>query len=208
MTRSNVAASHNVLAQCFIEDRPKFYSIDVGLSDDRSRLGFRHTRHVIGDATDPNARTPRLAIAGSGASTLAADRRWIRDLLRLLRAYDRGALAAVQVADAFAAINHKVHASLADGSVGPRCVVVWRNRRGSSHRDGGAQHFYSGRCREQGVPGIPTISNGMDIHALLSLMMDNVLEEIRGLPAGQLPSHDKIHAGIEKLPDQPDEKLR
>ena len=203
-----VPATHNVLAQCFIHGQPKFFSIDLGLSLDRSAQAFRYTRHVVGDAIDPRARTPRLAVAGSGAPILLSDKRWMRELLRLLRAYDRNAIAPLQVADLLASLNHKV--SLADASVGPASVVVWRNRRGSSHKAGSAHQFYDGRTRAQSSPGIPTIGNGMDIHAITSLMMDNMLDEMRRQPGGNIASLDfsKIHEGVEKLPDQPDEDLR
>ena len=205
-----VPASHNVLAQCFIQGKPKLYSIDIGFSVDRSTQAFRYTRHVVGEATAPNVRTPRIAVAGSGAPILLSDKRWIRELLRLLRAYDRGVVAALQVADLLAALNYRVHMSLADGSVGPRCVVVWRNRPGSSHKAGSGHQFYESRARAQSSPGIPTIGNGMDIHAITSLMLNNMLEQMQGRTAEQFSSIDfrEVHQGVEKLPDQPDETLR
>jgi hypothetical protein len=202
-------AVHNIFAQCFIHGQPKLYSIDLGLSADRSRQEFRFTRHIIGDTPDPKARTPRFAVAGSGAAILLSDKRWMRDLLRLLRAYDRHAISSLQVADLLAALNYKV--SLAEASVGPRSVVVWRNRRESPHKGGGGHQFYDGRVRGQSSPGIPTISNGMDVHAITSLMMNNMLDQMQGQAGGHfLPSIDfnKVHEGVEKLPDQPDEDLR
>ena len=84
----SVTASHSVLAQCLIQGKPKLYSIDLGLSMDRRTTAFRYTRHVVGDAGEQLARSPRLRVAGSGAPVLRSDRRWMRELLRLLRAYD------------------------------------------------------------------------------------------------------------------------
>lgn len=204
----SVPAAHNVLAQCFVDGKPKLYSIDLGLSLDRSALAYRYTRHIVGDAADPGARTPRLGVAGSGAAFLLSDKRWIRELLRLLRAYDRNAIAPLQVADLLATLNYKV--SLADIGVGPGSVVVWRNRRGSSHKAGSAHQFYDGRARAQSSPGIPTIGNGVDIHAITSLMMENMLAQMRQQPGGNFASLDfsKIQEGVEKLPDQPNEDLR
>ena len=206
----SVPAAHNILAQCFIDGRPKLFSIDLGLSGDRRTQAFRYTRHIVGDPTDPRARSPRIGLAGSGAPLLLRDRKWIRELLRLLRAYDRNAVSALQVADSLAALNYKVHLALTDGSVGPRCVVVWRNRRGSSHKAGSAHQFYDGRTRELNSPGIPTIGNGMDVHALTSLMLANMMEQMKGKSHEQFAEIDfsKIHEGVEKLPDKPDENLR
>ena len=109
-----------------------------------------------------------------------------------------------------AALNYKVHLATADHSVGPRCVVVWRNRRGSSHKAGGGHHFYDGRTREASSPGIPTIGNGMDIHAITTLMLNNMLAQMQGKSHEQFSSVDfgKLHEGVEKLPDTPDENLR
>lgn len=205
-----VPAAHNLLAQCFIDGKPKLFSIDLGLSEDRRTHAFRYTRHVVGDVTDPSARTPRLGVAGSGAPGLLSDKRWMRELLRLLRAYDRGAVTGLQVADTLAALNYKVHMSLSDESVGPRCVVVWRNRRGSPHKTGGAHQFFDGRTREHNSPGIPTIAIGMDALAVQTLALKNMAELMRGKTREQFASIDfsKVHEGIDKLPDKPDENLR
>src|SRR4029077_15198105 len=54
---------------------------------------------------------------------------WRRELLRILKAYDREQLSAHVVADHFAALNHEVYRNLVCGTVGPRCIVAWRNGR-------------------------------------------------------------------------------
>lgn len=206
----SIHAGHNILAQCIIDGLPKLFSIDLGLSADRKTQGFRYTQHIVGDPTVPRTQSPRIGLAGSGASPLLRDQRWARELLRLLRAYDRNAVSPEQVADSLAALNYKIHLALADGTVGPRCVVVWRNRVGSSHRMGGAHQFYEGRTREQDSPGIPTIGNGRDVHALTSLMLANLMEQMHVKTGEQFAEIDfnTIYKGAEKLPDKPDENLR
>jgi len=50
----------------------------------------------------------------------------------------------------------------------------------------------------------------MDVHALTSLMLANMMEQMKGKSHEQFAEIDfsKIHEGVEKLPDKPDENLR
>ena len=73
-------------------------------------------------------------------TTYASDRRlaeqkWMRNLLRVVRASERGNASSRAVADHLAKLNNDV--AIADESVGPRCIVAWRSRKNGIHKGGG-----------------------------------------------------------------------
>jgi hypothetical protein len=137
---------------------------------------------------------------GSGFVTLIGDLGWKRDeqrkLLRLLAAHDRKRISARAVADHFAKLNDSVHQL--DGSVGPRCVVVWKHRGG-----GGAFQCYAGTERDGGSFSIPAIANGFDMKPI----MEKLRDFSRSMPREALA---EVKAGTEiaRLPNNPDKKLR
>ena len=156
-----------------------------------------------------------MGLAGSGAFYLAQDKKWIRPLLRLLRANDRGHVSSYAVADYLARLNYAVH--LADKWAGPRCVVAWRHRKGGVHKIGGADQFYTGATRDPSSPGLPTIANGVDLEALCGVLMPHFMQhsmkQLGAVRASQQPDaleldKDEINAKLAQLPQKPDEDLR
>ncbi len=204
------AAAHNVVAAALVDDQARVYTIDIEFSQDRKQYRSRYTRHIVGRTIGTaRPRTPRLAVAGSGALYLWKDKRWMRRLLRLAAAHARGRISEYTVADDLAALNHEVH--LHDASVGPRCVVVWRHRDGSPRKGGGAQQFYDGTARENNGPILPTIANGMDVGGLIGVLMPRMQKQLEAMKRGETASFDPfdgINAELARLPDKPDEKLR
>lgn len=138
--------AHSVFVPAFLGGEPRLYTIDLVFAPDRKNYAFRYTRHLVNKPALVKPRTPRMGLTGSGAFCLAQDKKWIRPLLRLLRANDRGQVSFYAVADYLARLNYEVH--LADKLVGPRCVVVWRHRKGGVHKTGGADQFYTGTTRD------------------------------------------------------------
>jgi hypothetical protein len=206
------ALAHNVIAAAFVDGEARLYTIDLVFSSDRSNYNFRYTRHMTGRSSPAKARAPRLAIAGSGALYLMKHKTWMRDLLRVLKAYDGGRLSANAVADHFAALNSEVYAGLVDKTVGPRSVVAWRNKKDGVHRpNGGGHRSYTGTTVDASMPSLPTIGNGMDVQAVISAMMPHVNRTFEAMRTGQPPSEldkDEINAELARLPDKPDEDLR
>jgi hypothetical protein len=200
---------HSIVATAFLGGEAKVYTIDLHAPPGRP-MAFRYTRHVINQPSHIAPRTPPLAYGGSGARLLIGDNRWRRELLRLVRACDRGKVSPHAVADRLAGINIQVHQ--AEPTVGPRCVVVWRHRKQGVHKGGGAHQFYNGAMREHdGLDGsLPTIANGGDISALLRAIMPQMMEQMEALRAGKTMDldKDKMNAELAKLPDTPDERLR
>ena len=199
--------AHNVLIPAFLGNEPRLYSIDLAFAPNRQSSAFRWTRHVV----KGTARTPRLAIAGSGLHYLRPRmNKWTSSLLRVVKANDRGVVSPHTVADHLANLNYEVHE--ADKSVGPRCIVAWRHKKGGAvHKGGGGHQFYTEKTRDTASPVLPTIGRGMDIPAIVNVLMPHSNEMLRamreGRPAKELDK-DKINAELARLPDKPDENLR
>lgn len=203
--------AHNVIITAFLGNEVRLYTIDLVFAPDRKSYQFRCTRYVTDKPTPEMAQTPRLGIGGSGALYLNRDKRWIRSLLRLVRAYDRGQVSSYAVADHLATLNNEVHLGVSDKSVGPRCIVAWRNRKEGVHKGGGGHQFYTGTTRDASSLSLPTIANGMDVSAFVGVVMpqmSKMLEATRaGEPAKELDK-DELNAELARLPDKPDENLR
>jgi hypothetical protein len=91
--------SHTVLVPAFLGGEPRLYTIGLALTPDRKSYAFRYTR-VVNRMPPATSRTPRFGLAGSGAPyLLAQDKKWIRGLLRVVRANDRGQVSPLVVAD-------------------------------------------------------------------------------------------------------------
>ena len=206
-----VRAAHSVLVPAFVGAEVRLYSIDMALAPDRKTYSFRYTRYTVGKPGPRPARTPRLGLAGSGATYLARDRHWIRELLRLVRACDRKQVSPYAVADYLAGLNHRTHLNTTDGTVGPRCIVAWRHSKLGVHRGGGGHQFYDGLVRTRDSASLPTIGNGMDIQSLVHAIMPRMLEQMAAIRDGR-PQKEidtaALNAELAKLPDKPDEDLK
>ncbi len=203
--------AHNVIVPAFLANEPRLYTIDLAVAPDRKSYRFRYTRHVIDKPPPAKPRTPRLGIGGTGALYLIKNKNWIRSLLRVVRANDRGHLSAHAVADHLASLNNEVHLGVTDKSVGPRCIVAWRHSKGGVHKGGGGQQFYTGTTRDPSYPSLPTIANSMELHALSDVMMRHLIKNTEAMQAGQPAQNlfnDELNAELARLPDKPDENLR
>jgi hypothetical protein len=209
--------THTVVVPAFLGKEPRLYSIDFALAPDRKSSAFRYTRHVINATLMTRPKTPRVRVAGSGGVYLAEQKskKWLRDLLRMVKANDRRQVSALAVADHLAKLNNDVHHGMSDKSVGPRCIVAWRHRKGGVHNVGGADQFYTGTTRDADSPGLPTIGVGRDVGAICDVTMrvmmphmSKTLEAMRaGQPAPEL-STEELNAALAQLPEGPDENLR
>ena len=203
-------AAHSILVPAFLNDEPRLYSIDLAFAPDRQSYSFRYTRHVMGPVPSTPPRIPRIGLAGSGITFLLSDKRWVRELLKIVRACDRQRVAPQVVADHLALINNRVSLGTLDNSVGPRSIVVWRHRKGSTRRGGGGHQFYNGIERERDSAALPTIGSGMDIQALIQATMPFVMAQMSSLEdgGGALEiDRDEINAVLAQLPHKPDETL-
>ena len=198
--------AHHVIVPALLGEEPRLYTIDLVFTHDRKDYNFRYTRHVVDKPSTAKPRTPWLGVGGSGALHLAKDKKWMRSLLRVVRANDRGRVPQRAVADHLANLNHDVHLRVTDESVGPRCIVAWRHRTG-----GGGHQFYTGSTPDASSPSLPTISNGMDLRAFVDVVgppsMKSLMARLAGESARE-PDVGEINAALARLPDKPDEDLR
>ena len=196
--------AHNVIVPAFLGKEPRLYSIDLVFAADRKSYKFRYTRHV----NPGGSSTPQLGIGGSGALHLMRNNKWMRNLLRVVRSNERGNASTNAVADYLATLNNGV--AMVDKSVGPRCIVAWRFRKGGFHKGGGGQHFYTGVKRDLSGSSLPTIANGMDVSAIAGMMVSRIMNAVS---AGKFDlaldlDKDEINAELARLPHKPDETLR
>ena len=129
----------------------------------------------------------------------------------MVRANDRGHVSSRAVADHLANLNNEVHLGVADKSVGPRCIVAWRHRKGGVHNGGGGQEFYTGTKRDVSSLPLPGIANGMDMEAISKVLMPYFAKMFEAMRAGQPASGmdiNELNAGLARIPDKPDEDLR
>lgn len=203
--------AHNVIVPAFLGSEPRLYTIDLAFAPDRKSYRFRYTRHVINKPTLGTPRTPRLGIGGTGALYLTQNKKWTRGLLRMVNASDRRQVSPHAVSDYLANLNHQVHLGITDKSVGPRCIVAWRYRKDGVHKGGGGHLCYTGVTRDASLPALPSIGQGNDIHALVSVLMARMTKrlEARGKEQSTVGlDMDGIDAELALLPDKPDENLR
>lgn len=192
---------HNVVVTAFLGTDVRLYSIDLFFTPDRMKYSFRFTRHVT--SISPNGWTPRLGIAGSGSIVLMHEKRWIRPLLRLSKAYDHGRISAYALADHLAKLNNDVHMQC--DTVGPRCIVAWRNIKGGSQKGNSGHQFYSGIMRDRNSPSLPTIAYGMDVTALVKVLMPHFTKQAEKTLKGQAApevNEGELNAELARLPDE------
>jgi hypothetical protein len=206
-----VPAGHDLVIPSFVNDEVRLYSIGLAFDHQRRNYSFRYTRHSANPKPNRPHVPPRIGVAGSGLSCLAQDKRWMRKLLRLVRAHDAKRVGALVVADQLAEINQFAHRNTPDGTVGPKCIVAWRYNKLGIHKGGGAHQFYDEGKRARDSGAIPAIANGMDMQAFVQAITPHIIPQmsalIRGGKADDIDTAS-INADLAKLPQRPDEELK
>lgn len=186
------------------------YTIENVVDSATGTHSYRYTRHVLPKPTSPS---PRIATAGTGGLyLLKKDRAVWRALLSLTNRHDESKISDLVIADRLAAFNFEAHLGVSDGSVGPRCIVVWRRRPGVPSASGGGHQFYTGTVREDADTGFPVVANGMNVLGISRALMPQFQQwfaDYRANP-GTDPAVDKdeMNRLIAAVPHEPDEKLR
>lgn len=205
--------AHSVVIPAFLENQVRLYTIDLAFAPDRKSYNFRYTHHVTETATSQIInKPPKFSIGGSGAAYLQKNTKWKRKLTSLINAYDRNKIQPYAVADYLAKLNHEVSLGTKDNSVGPNCIIAWRNRRKEGvHKGRGAHCSYTGISRDSNTPSLPTIMNGLDIVAITGIMIPIISEHSKATQEGKLPKEldkDTLNKALARLPDKPDENLK
>lgn len=213
--RGVAVPEHNMIISAFVGSEHRLYTIQMALA--KTGTLFRFTRHFQQQAPLGIDFTPPTVTTGSGADFLKNRHDWRRPILRLVSAYNDGRIRPETVADHLASLNHDVHRNTSNGTVGPRCLVIWRNVKAGVHKGGGGHCAYNGLARDHRKLILPSIALGMDVVAIAKaseeLFGDSDRLRLHALIRGE-PT-DKYDVPIEKtkthfakLPGKPDEKLR
>jgi hypothetical protein len=208
--RERGAPPHYILATAFLGNEARLYTIDLAFAPDRKSYDIRLNRRVVNKPISAPTRTPTWAVAGSGQSYLRRDLKWKRPLLCMVRAYECGRVSPFAVAGHLASLNYAVHLGVGDNTVGPRCIVAWRNRKGGIHKEGGRHRFYTGTTREANTTSLPAIANGRDVKAIVDVLMPHTIKASEAMRAGEPVKDlddDELKAEFARLPDEPDEHL-
>jgi hypothetical protein len=199
--------THDIIVPAFVDGEARLYAI--GFNPIQKSVQFiRHQASYAGFV-----RPFDLVVGGSGGIPLLVEKRWARSLRRLVNAHVRGVLSAKAVADHLAKVNFDVHLAMADKSVGPRCIVVWRHSTKGRFKGGGGHRFYTDTDCEAGAAVLPTITAGMDMSAILAVIGPATMKVFddwhkdRSKPLAP-PDQSQIDERVRKLPHGPDEKLR
>jgi hypothetical protein len=202
--------AHFIVVPAFVRGLgARVYSIDTVIDHNSGSPWYGFTNYQQTDR--PSSPVPRLAAAGTGGIYLASKgRNWQRELLRLVNAHDRGKISDEAIAGRLAELNWEAHRSVRDGSVGPRCVVVWRRRPDARPGlSGGGQAFFTGTERDEDGAAIPTIANGLDVQAIGAVLMEGWLARLGSSEGRRFEfDQDEINARLAELPDEPDDSLR
>ena len=205
---------HSFIIPAFMDDKPRIYTIDMVHTN--GGYVFRYTRHISGGALLPLQVTVPIGLAGSGATALLSLDSWKRPLLGLVKAYNRKKIHGLAVAEFLAQLAYKSHLATEDGSVGPDCLVIWRNSKRSLHKGGGAYEFFSYGKRTHSAP-IPTIIDGMDMIRLARIIEEETAPYKKKVfdawdKGEEPPKFDgrqmDINQRLSQLPSKPNEKLR
>jgi len=202
----NGGPEHHIVVPAFINKEPRLYSIDLIFEPDRKRYQFQYVRHIARRPLNRPPVPPRIGMAGSGGLHLMNDQAWMRSLMHIVNACDHGKVTPHAVANHLAELNNSTHLEVTDNSVGSRCIVAWRLRGG-----GGAQMYYSGTCPDNSSPALPTIASGMDMNAIVGVLMPDIMKMTEAFQAGEPtpePDKDEANARLRRIPDKPDENLR
>jgi len=199
--------NHFVLIPAFLGNSKKLYSIKLknkgkGKGFEVKLDGFE--KGYVGTKEGIN-------IIGSGEEYFKSDLSWQSHLLKLIKAYDLGKIPASEVANYFASLNFKAHKGNPDNSVGPNCIVAWRNKKPDTHKQGSGQFFYKKESRKESSDPLPQIAIGIDIGALIEAIDPIVQKTFDALDAGEKdPKIDKkeMDEALAKLPKKPKEDLK
>jgi hypothetical protein len=202
--------SHSIIVPAFVRNVGfRLYSIDNLIQSETGQHWYRYTRYEVHSECGP--RPVRIALGGTGGLYLHRTREvWQRALLSLVKAHGCGKVTDYRVADELARLNWETHHAVRDGTVGPRCIVVWRRRPDAEHAPGSGHQFYTGTERDAQTDAIPTIANGMDVRSIGGVLMQHFQENLSlNREDGSLLNLDwsAVNRQLAELPSEPDERL-
>lgn len=198
---------HTALINGFINNKPILYTIDFVIKPDGKKYFTRLQNCAWHSKEKEVSFISPIAIAGSGSKAFIKNPSRMRDLKKMMAAYEAKKVSVKGMLNQLALINYEVHQETTDGTVGPRCIIVWKNRENGAFDSGGGIACYTGTDQDRNCRAVPTISNGIDVRALSNVTLKHVLSDFFGEKNGVIDTGE-INAELAALPIGPDEKLR
>lgn len=194
------ARDHTIIVPAFLNGESKLYSINLTHSREINDRSFNFTRHITSRGSSKEYPTRQVAIAGKGATHLIGNKRWARDLLKVVTAHDSGRISSRTAASSFAYLNNTV--ADAENTVSKKCIVAWKLLEG-----GGGHEFFDGIHKDinNRITWIPSIANGGDITALIKATLPLTLAFLDD-PTNEI-NREAMDAVLANLPGTPDDSL-
>jgi hypothetical protein len=208
----NGVPTHIVIINSLLGNQIGLYTINSVSTPERNNFDFLLYRHVFKILASSIEIPPKFVVAGTGAIYLNRDKKWTRGLLDIIRAHDRCHVSPNVVSDYLANLNYEVHLGTSDKSVGSRCIVAWRYKKGSVHKGGGAggHQFYTETSRDSSTLALPTISVGIDAKAVAGVLMELMKKKLDAIQENEPTKDlykDELIAKLARLPNKSDENL-
>lgn len=195
---------HSVVIPSFNNNHTKLYSIDLTMTPKNDGVDVRLNPHVVPRKRGKLMVTQRYFLAGTGGSYLKLNKKWIRPLLSLTKKSDRGTINPEVVANELSKINYDVSKNISDKTVGPNCIVIWRNRRQGVHKGGGSHKFYTGDVADKNSPAIPALVGGMDVKAITDILLPMHMKHFEDKTE---VDYSLINDQLSQIPDMPSEEI-
>lgn len=189
---------HVFVCPAFVGGKPKAYSMGIALSAKGELTSYTHRNEF----DLPGRPATRLMMAGSGAIVAQRDMSWLRPLLSLVAAHDRGRISCLAMAARLAALMMSVH--LQDASVGPSTTVLWRYRKEGRFEGGGGYQWFENGAPVRQPGAAPSLARGRDIREFVETIVPFMRFDRPPTPE----EVKAMEAALNALPTHPDPKLR
>jgi hypothetical protein len=205
---------HGFLVPAFVGDEARLYGIELVATP--TGVVFRKYRAFMGGTLASSHITVPIGMVGSGCDALEKrEPSWQKELLHLAKAYNSGKVSAIVVRRYLANLCYYAHKNTTGGSVGPSCIVIWRNSKFCRNKWGNSHADYE-RTKKVGASYLPSVSWGMDVGALCKLtaevqapwLGEALAAMKRGDPLPPERPTDDLNDRLSRIPSKPDESLR
>lgn len=187
--------SHHLLAPAIVSGKPQQFVLSISVPKGGGSPQLMPARLV-----QPNCDKPVPFLAtGSGMRKAQKGDKWLREILRRVRAFEHGKLDPLSIADSLAALNAEV--ALSDPFVAKRCIVAWRC-------NGGSTQFYDGDQRVNSDIDLPIVANGIDLRDLVGAMRPIWTKKFEeGSWDDSALDRDAIEAALDTVSQRPGRQL-
>lgn len=174
---------------CSVGGKTSAYYIALLLDPRTGRVRIEKKVALI-DLRHPRGPKTHIQIFGTALS------KWeFRKIQRAISERAGGRLSPTATAKVFAAVNFEVASRLSAKTVGSRCIVTFKDGKG-----GGSSWFFTDTTQDRRQPGIPSVTQGIDMQALMAgIVEDGMARQKRNEPAMREAMAKKDFAKAQEL---------